>query len=90
MEILKDKMIKIKNYLMHRQQSYQLTFKKDDLAAKAVLADLAKFCRANETAFNPDQRIHAVLEGRREVWLRIINHLNLSSQELWELYSKKD
>jgi len=90
MDILKDKVIKAKNFLFSRQHSYQLTFKKDDMAVKNVLADLAKFCRANESSFNPDPRIHSILEGRREVWLRIINHLNLSSQDLWELYSKKD
>ena len=51
-----------------------------------VLEDLAKFCRANETTFHPDARVHAALEGRREVWLRIRAHLDLSDQQLWELF----
>lgn len=51
-----------------------------------VLVDLAKFCRANETTFHPDPRVHAALEGRREVWLRIRAHLDLSDQELWALF----
>jgi hypothetical protein len=51
-----------------------------------VLADLAKFCRAHETCFHPDARAHAVAEGRREVFLRIQRHLNLSDEQLWQLY----
>jgi len=51
---------------------------------------LAAFCRAEETTFNLDPRVHAVLEGRREVFLRIQNHLNLSSEDLWKKYSKKE
>jgi hypothetical protein len=54
-----------------------------------VLRDLAKFCRAHETTFNPDPRAHALAEGRREVFLRIANHMNLTEDELWELYGKK-
>ena len=40
-----------------------------------ILSELAHFCRAFETCFHADPRIHAALEGRREVWLRI--------RELW-------
>lgn len=75
------------NFLQWRRQQYLMTF--DNEAGKEVLADLAKFCRANETTFNPDPRVHAVLEGRREVWLRIASHLNLSDDELYELYGRK-
>jgi hypothetical protein len=51
-----------------------------------VLKDLAKFCRAHESTFHKDPRAHAVMEGRREVWLRIQNQLNLTDEELWALY----
>lgn len=54
-------------------------------AGQRVLEDLAKFCRANTTCFDPDPRIHAVLEGRREVWLRIQNHLNMTPEDLFIL-----
>ena len=53
---------------------------------EAVLADLAKFCRARETTFHADPRVHALMEGRREVWLRIAHHLNLSEDELFNHY----
>lgn len=52
---------------------------------KKVLADLAAFCRAAESTYAPDARLHAVLEGRREVWLRIQNHLQLSPDDLYGL-----
>jgi hypothetical protein len=52
-----------------------------------VLQDIAKFCRATETCYDPDPRIHAALEGRRELWIRIQNHLQLSPEELWKLYN---
>ena len=55
-------------------------------AGQEVLVDLAKFCRANQTCYDPDARIHAALEGRREVWLRIQQHLGLTSEQLFSLY----
>jgi hypothetical protein len=55
-----------------------------------VLEDLAKFCRAHETTFNPDSRLNAVLEGRREVWLRIQNYLELSLDEIYDLHNVRN
>lgn len=81
---------RIKDFLRTRRIAYQRTFLVDgELApfAEQVLQDLARFCRANETTFHKDPRAHAVLEGRREVWLRIQNHLNLTDQQLYHLHS---
>lgn len=74
------------DFLRKRRMAYQLTFQKNNYAAQEVLIDLARFCRASETTFHPDARLSAVLEGRREVWLRIANHLNLTSEQLFALY----
>lgn len=71
--------------LIKRQQNYIATFDKESPTARAVLSDLAKFCRASESTFDIDPRVHALREGRREVWLRITENLDLSSQDLWEL-----
>ncbi len=76
---------KIKGLLTLRRQAYNLTFNKESVQAQRVLKDLAKFCRAYETTFMPDARAHAVLEGRREVWLRIQNHLHLTTDELFKI-----
>ena len=53
-----------------------------------MLTDLATFCRAHDTTFHVDERTHAMLEGRREVFLRIQRHLKLTEEELWSLFHK--
>ncbi len=78
-----------KAFVFNRQKSYQDVFKKDSQSALAVLSDLAKFCRAGESTFEADPRLHALKEGRREVWLRIQEQLEFSSEELWRLISRK-
>ncbi len=83
---LREKAGRAFDFLKGRRQAYQQTFT-SNYAAQSVLIDLAKFCRANETTFHEDARAHAVLEGRREVWLRISNHLHLTSEQLFALYN---
>lgn len=75
-----------KNFLFRRRTAYVKTFQGP--FAEEVLADLARFCRANQTTFHSDSRVHAVAEGRREVWLRISQHLNLTDEQLWQLYGQ--
>jgi hypothetical protein len=77
---------RVRGFLGSRKRAYQHTFNAP--AGRTVLADLAKFCRANATCFDADPRIHAVLEGRREVWLRMTQHLNLTVEELAKLYGQ--
>lgn len=74
-----------RDILRVRQQHYQKTFQRN-LSVEAVLADIAKFCRAGKSTFHPDARIHALQEGRREVWLRIAEHLSMSEEELYDRY----
>ena len=73
------------DYLRNRQQAYTDYF--DSPGGKVLLADLMKFCRANESTFHPDPRVSANLDGRREVWLRIQQHLQLDVTSLLKLYS---
>ena len=61
--------------------AYQIVFG-GDVAGASVLADLARFCRAEEPCWSEDQRHHARLEGRREVWLRIQAELKLPVEDL--------
>jgi hypothetical protein len=72
------------NFLGRRRTAYVKTFQGP--FGDEVLQDLAKFCRANQSTFHPDPRVHAVAEGRREVWLRIQQHLQLSDDQLWQIY----
>lgn len=79
-----------KHLLGARRTAYVRTFNTGHNAyADAVLRDLAKFCRAYEPTFHDDPRLHALLEGRREVWLRIQDYARLSPDELFEKYGKK-
>lgn len=72
-----------REYLARRRTAYVRTF--NNPPGQEVLADLAKFCRASESTFLPDPRASDVLNGRREVWLRIQSHMNLTDDELWAL-----
>lgn len=72
-------------FLGERQRAYLLAF--GEVAGKAVLVDLAKFCRADRTCVIPGDRDRTyVLEGRREVYLRIRDHLDRTTEELVEKY----
>ncbi len=77
---------KAKQFLWRRRHAYRATFDLNNAVADEVLADLAHFCRANRSTGHPDPHVAARLDGRREVWLRIAHHLNLTDEQLWKLY----
>ena len=77
----------IKEFLTSRKRNYQTVF--SGVAGQAVLEDLARFCRADESTFSPDPRVEGVLQGRREVWLRVTKHLNLTPEELVKYFNPK-
>lgn len=69
------------------KRAYQLAFNNPGAGA-AVMFDLGIFCRANETCMvrgEPDMT--NVLEGRREVYLRIRDYLDLTPEQLVEKYN---
>lgn len=74
---------------LRRKRAYVGLFHGDDGKptpdADIVLGDLRDFCRARETTFEEDPRLHALLEGRREVWLRIAGHLHIDEAQLADL-----
>ena len=78
---------KAMGFLRDRKTSYCLTFQPEQPANMAVLEDLARFCRANESCVVPgDHDKSLVLEGRREAFLRIQQHIRLSPEQLFRLY----
>lgn len=87
--MIKDTLEKVRRLIGSKASAYKLVFKPDDRWAKIVLLDLAKFCRAHDTTFDADPRQHAVLEGRREVFLRIQRHIHLTEDQLMDLHSIK-
>lgn len=76
---------KLRIALGDRRYAYRTTFKGP--LAETVLKDLARFCRANESTFHDNERMQSKFDGRREVWLRIAHHLNLTPDQQFELYT---
>lgn len=74
---------RLKDFINKRKQAYHAVF--DTPAGRIVLADLERFCRGTSSTFHPDARIAATLDGRREVFLRVNEHLNLTQEQLFEL-----
>jgi len=79
---------KARNVLAQRRADYCAVFTPGP-STDRVLADLAKFCRASETTFHVNPRVSDVLIGRREVFLRIAHQLQLTDDQLWDLYGNK-
>lgn len=63
-------------------RSYRLCF--GSPAGQAVMRDLVVFCRAAQTTVEGDKPI-LLLEGRRQVFLRIQNFMSLMPDELVQL-----
>jgi hypothetical protein len=75
-------------FIFRRKRAFQLTFQLEQPANVLVLEDLASFCRASESCAVPGDRDRTMmLEGRREVWLRIQQHLQLTPEQLFALYN---
>lgn len=70
--------------MLEYKRSYQQACGSETTAL--MMEDLADFCCADRSCFNYDPYIHAVLAGRREVWIRIQQHLNLTPDELLDIF----
>ena len=76
-----------------RRWIYRIVFTEGDtrrMAARAVLADLRDFTFAQSSAFDRDPIIMARREGRRDVWLRITQYLNLDEEQVQKLMEIDD
>lgn len=74
------------SFLSRRKQSYQSLFGSAGIVSSEGMKDLARFCHAFKTTAVPNRDLSLVLQGRREVWLRISEHLQLQPEELAALY----
>ena len=67
-----------------RRRAYRAAF--DNPEGRKVLADLRRFCRASvPTADVNNVHTTYLLEGRREVFLRITAHLQLTEDDVFKL-----
>lgn len=77
-----------------RRWAYRTVFTADGetlrIAANHVLADLRDYSFARKSAFDPDPIIMARLQGRRDVWLRIANYLELDETAVQKLMEIDD
>lgn len=76
--------MKLPKLFGRRQVAYKNTFNSPE--GRKVLADLRRFCRASMPTADVNN-VHAtfLLEGRREVWLRIMSHLQLTDEDVFNL-----
>lgn len=74
----------INKKLLARRAAYAKTF--NSPSGQDVLADLRRFCRATTpTADVNNPNVTYLLEGRREVWLRIQSLLQLTEDDIYNL-----
>lgn len=89
----------IRKVLFKRRHAYRVLFQpggQSTVAAELVLEDLRSFCRATKSTVvvNPitgavDERATFIAEGRREVFLRITQHLNISDADLYRVMERE-
>lgn len=76
-----------------RSRSYKRLFSPGGVFsrdAEIVLADLRDQGFANKTTFHADPYEHGRRAGRREIWLRIMQHLNLDEERVQQLVELED
>jgi len=76
--------------MRERKTAYTQVFGLTTNSSTLVLADLKRFCRDRQSTFHPDPQWHALLEGRREVVLRVLDFLELSIEDLVIKYGGSD
>jgi len=77
-----------KALIQERRKAYRKVLGGNDASTRIVIEDLKRFCRFSKSCFDPDPRIHADLEGRREVILRITEYLELDVEQLYLIYEQ--
>jgi len=92
-------MEKLIRKVLNRRNAYRAIFRPGGMltpAGEIVLADLAKFCRAtvSTTAVSRvtgcvDPIASAQAEGRREVWLRLTQHLQLNDADIYRMMQQQ-
>lgn len=76
-------------YLRNRRRYYNEVFSTGETSKAAldfVMRDLATFCRAYSPTFDLNSKLQDLKEGRREVYMRIMDHTVLSHEEQFRKY----
>jgi hypothetical protein len=76
-------------YFSEWKAAYQAAFGENARALPAFV-DLARFCHARETCvIRGDRDLSLVMEGRRQVYLRVMNFIELTPEELVVLHTRR-
>lgn len=79
----------MKRVLQRKEWAYRNIFQGDkgDLheASKVALADMRTFCNGTKSNFSTDALEMARMEGRREVFTRVMNFLNVDYSKFYDL-----
>lgn len=67
---------------LHR--AYKRVFGKNP-DSDLVVADLATYCKINDTTYSGSTEQMLIMEGRRQVYLRIFGHTNLDAKDVLNL-----
>jgi hypothetical protein len=88
-KVLEDVADATRRLLLRRKEAYTRVFEGNPMGddIKIVMEDLARFCRADETTFDANDRVHALLTGRQEVMMRIRDHMRLGFDALFDKYA---
>lgn len=71
----------VRKYVKGKEQAYRICLNNE--AAKTVLADLRLFCNGTRTNFSSDALQMARMEGRREVFMRIMTFLKVDYEDIY-------
>ena len=89
----------LRKLIFRRRLAYRAVFQPDNVmhqAAKEVLADLRRFCRATTTpavvsqSGSIDPIATGIAIGRLEVWHRIAQNLHVSDADLYKLVEPQE
>jgi len=74
------------DFFIERKRGWQIALPRDG----TLFRDLGFFCRNRETIFHVNPSVMATLEGRRQVFLWIQQHMELSIEDLQNIYPHKE
>lgn len=87
---LNDKEVQTAAAIRTLKEAYVRVFEGSTVPGDAdrVMTDLMQFCRGNVSTYMADPRDHALLEGRREVYQRIMDYALLDHDTLYVRYTR--
>lgn len=85
----------LQKFFKKKEWAYRTLFQRQDapeinIAAKHVIADLRTFCHGTKTSFSQCPYETARAEGRREVFTRVMNFLNIDYSNFYDYEEELD